>query len=84
MYSEKTDATKNKATTSQGAHLRFMSKPYAAKRLVMPTKPTCGGNPVKGNRMRKIMPTTPKKAMDASESWSLGFEFGYYLHLYSP
>ncbi len=52
----KTDATKNRATTSQLAHLRFMSRPYAAMRLTMPSNPTCGGKPLNGNRTRKIMP----------------------------
>ena len=52
-------ATKNRATTSQMLQNRFLSMPYAARMLVMPINPTCGGKPLIAMRMRSIMPTKP-------------------------
>lgn len=48
--------TKNKATMSQFVQKRFVSKPYAAMRLVIPSKPMCGGKPLSGSMMMRISP----------------------------
>lgn len=48
--------TKNRAIMSHVVQKRFVSKPYAAMRLVMPSKPMCGGKPLSGSMIRRISP----------------------------
>ena len=59
MYIAEAVTTKNKATMSQLVQKRLVSNPYAAMRLVIPSKPMCGGKPLRGNMMRRISPAKP-------------------------
>jgi len=59
VYNVKVDTTKNNAEMSHIDHLRFRNSPAAAIILAIPVIATCGGKPLNGSIMSKMMPATP-------------------------